>query len=409
MKVSSVVRSVSAVALSAGLVATLALAPTPTPLVAAASTVPVVKTQVTPVANVLTIAGTKVKMFGITLVKTGTMEEKLQGVLCQAGNTCVALVYPASMAPSSVPKGVVALGAKLGDGSGTHWIISAYSQGATVVNNYLKQVVGTPNAPDPDRVTFILTGNPNSKNGGISKIKYGSSAYSILDVKRQYDLWADFPDKPNFWAVANVLAGMLTIHTDYNDVDINSPSNWIRQTGNTTEVLIPTEVPPVLKGLLGFLLSEKTKAKIKAKIDAGYDRTGYVPSPGHILSVPPVNSAPEESVQQAVTLAAPEQGADEQSSAVPAAESANGDEQAAKDATPLVNSKPHLPGAPKKAPQFSSRDSSSEAGKDNGSDAKSASGQSESPSRSKRSKGDDDGASSPAKKPRSGDKHRTAV
>ncbi len=125
-------------------------------------------------------------------------------------------------------------------------------------------------------------GNSTRKYGGADN-EFGvsqPSQYHVIDIAREYDPVADFPDDPtNLLAIANALSGFITLH-DYRDVDINDPNNIVWDEGNTTYVLVPTENLPLLNPLrlVGLnALADQLNGPLKAMVDKGYDRS-YIPA-----------------------------------------------------------------------------------------------------------------------------------
>ena len=226
------------------------------------------------------------------------------GYLCDLpGNTCTNVEWPFL----SIPEGVTAFDAalKAASASGEPIIVSGYSQGGQVAQQWLIQHLDDPNAPSPQDLTFVLFGNSTRLYGG-SLVYFGgqfgglgdvwpTSPYSVIDVARQYEYSADMPDNifsPFYGlAFANALAGGWYLH-DYVSVEqpsaINDPANTVWKVGNITYVLIPTENLPLLDPLRQFgltALADALNAPLKALIDTAYNRDypGVI-SPGVILS-----------------------------------------------------------------------------------------------------------------------------
>ena len=128
-------------------------------------------------------------------------------------------------------------------------IVFAYSNGAQVAQQWLAQFANEPSAPSPADLTFVLIGNPTRADGGVDAPSGGpvwpQSQYQVLDIAREYDWAADYPNNPSspyyLLAVLNVFAGFFTIHADYTNVNINDPANAVWTVGNTTYVLVPTQ------------------------------------------------------------------------------------------------------------------------------------------------------------------------
>ncbi len=80
-------------------------------------------------------------------------------------------------------------------------------------------------SPDAEDLHFILTGNPNRKYGGtrpnwyIERATPNDTKYTVLDVAREYDGAADWPDEFNMLAIANAFPGYFVVHPYYDEVD----------------------------------------------------------------------------------------------------------------------------------------------------------------------------------------------
>lgn len=160
-----------------------------------------------------------------------------------------------------------------------------FSGGARVVSKWLADNADTTDISAED-MSVILLGNGGRKYGGINGWWdfYGDSLmtptdtqFSVLDVARQYDPIADFPDNPfNLLALANALSGFNGVHLKYSDADLNAPGNYVWTEGNTTYVYIPTSQLPLLAGLraLGLdSLADQWEAPLREIIDGAYDRS----------------------------------------------------------------------------------------------------------------------------------------
>lgn len=246
-----------------------------------------------------------------------SLDTALQGSLC-ATSTCSRLDY----VPFATGSGVRALDRELsqlttapskatGDGP---TVVLGFSNGAGVAEAWMAAHSGVAGAPSPDEVSFVLIGNPRRAHGGIMP-PIEPTDYHVIDVVRQYDPMADFPDRPlNLLALANVAAGMLSpMHLDYRGVDLNDPDNVVWTEGNTTYVFVPTEELPLLKPLraLGFdELAAKLNGPLTEIIEKAYDRP-YLDTPEPATVVAP---EPEKTVLAAAGSSAVE---DTESSTAP--------------------------------------------------------------------------------------------
>lgn len=192
-------------------------------------------------------SGTVLALPGADLHVKNDMDEEFRGVFSTAPYTMKVVDYPRNLALDSIPTGVANLDAAIRATPGTI-IVLAYSQGAQVASEWMRQHAADPTAPTPDRLTFVLFGNPLRASGG-SKVGDPTlrttglatptdTPWHIVDVARRYDGYADSPsDKSNADAVRNADLGKLFIHPHYEGVDLNDPSLTIWHRGNTTFVL----------------------------------------------------------------------------------------------------------------------------------------------------------------------------
>ena len=199
-------------------------------------------------------AGTVLALPGADLHVTNDMDEEFCGAFSTPPYTMKVVDYPRNLALDSIPTGVANIDAAIRATPGTI-IVLAYSQGAQVASEWMRQHSHDPTAPGPDRLTFVLFGNPLRASGGA---KVGEptvrttglatptdTPWHIVDVARRYDGYADSPtDKNNAEAVHNADLGKLLIHPHYEGVDLGDPSLTVWQRGNTTFVL--TNEAPLL-------------------------------------------------------------------------------------------------------------------------------------------------------------------
>ncbi len=207
----------------------------------------------------------------------GYINTTLNGAVCAAPSTCTPIPYLTFVTPT----GTAALDTVLKDNPDEPVVIFAYSNGAQAAEYWIAEHANDPDAPPAENVTFIFMGNSIRKYGGADK-EFGisqPSQYKVIDVAREYDPVADFPDNPaNLLALANALAGGFSMH-DYRDVDIDDPNNIVWTEGNTTYVLVPTEKLPLLDPLrvVGLnALADQLNGPLKEIVDQGYDRS-YIP------------------------------------------------------------------------------------------------------------------------------------
>ncbi|MGP4054531.1 PE-PPE domain-containing protein [Mycobacterium sp. 4D054] len=241
---------------------------TPSPAAAAAVTEPVAAAE-SPVPTVLTLT---------PLWPVWPLEFALQGSLCQSGG-CDAVPY----LPFSTAAGVSLLNTRLSSptdagrlASDTGTVVFGYSHGAVVAGRWLAEYADQSWAPPADRLSFVLIGNPMRAHGG-TKPALPHTRYRVVDVVRQYDPVADFPDNPfNLFAMLNIGAGILSsVHLDYTGVDIDDPRNTVWTEDNITYVFVPTQNLPLLTPLrlIGLgRLADALNEPLKELVEQAYDR-----------------------------------------------------------------------------------------------------------------------------------------
>lgn len=219
------------------------------------------------------------------------MADNLSGALCEAPKVCREVSYQWIVSLGETEVGVdtnvetldYAIKNLTADGAGDKKIVYAFSGGARVASVWLQDHADDADAPDADDLTLVLMGNGGRKYGGVNGWWYGDTLltptdtqYSVIDVAREYDPIADFPDDPfNLVALANALAAFYYVHLDYSNVDLDDGGNYVWTEGNTTYVFVPTENLPLLQGLrdLGLdSLADEWEDPLRDIIDQAYDR-----------------------------------------------------------------------------------------------------------------------------------------
>ncbi|KMO83537.1 PE-PPE domain-containing protein [Mycolicibacterium chlorophenolicum] len=233
-----------------------------------------------------------------------SIDTALEGSMC-ATNRCSTVPY----VPFVTPDGVRALDARLSQTTGVQpggspTIVLGFSNGAGVAEQWMADNAGKPGAPSPEDVSFVLIGNPRRAYGG-TRPPITPTDYHVIDIVRQYDPMADFPDNPlNLLALANVAAGMLSpMHLDYRSVDLDDPANVVWTEGNTTYVFVPTQDLPLLRPLRAMgmtALADALNEPLKEIVEKAYDRP-YLTTPAE-PSAP--NQEPASTDDTVVTAAA---------------------------------------------------------------------------------------------------------
>ncbi len=219
------------------------------------------------------------------------MDDNLSGELCAEPKVCREVAYQWIISLGETEYGVdddvealdYAIKNITADGAGDKKIVYAFSGGARVASVWLEEHAEDADAPDADDLTFVLIGNGGRKYGGVNGWWYADTLltptdtqYSVIDVAREYDPIADFPDDPfNLLALANAFAAFYYVHMDYSEVDLDDGANYVWTEGNTTYVFVPTENLPLLQGLrdLGLdSLADVLEEPLREIIDGAYDR-----------------------------------------------------------------------------------------------------------------------------------------
>ncbi len=219
---------------------------------------------------------------------------QLRGALCREEKSCTSVDYFALPVGWETEKGAqsvaAAVSARLAQDPDAKVILSGHSQGGQVIYAALRDWSAHPaDAPSRDSVVWVSFGNPENpygrQAGGIGYdngqgLPIGGTAYDGIEVIRQYDGWADYPqDTTNLVAVANAMMGMMTIHNNYWDVDITDPNNATYTTttsagGTITYVWSPTKTLPLV-AWAGPLAPALDKM-LRPTVEAGYQRPGDV-------------------------------------------------------------------------------------------------------------------------------------
>ena len=195
------------------------------------------------------------------------------GAVCDSPNSCTLVYYPWFVTPLGITalEGALATtAAEIADGK---IIVFGYSNGALVAEQWLEQHLNDPNIPSPDRLSFVVIGNP-------ARDLWPDSPYQVIDVSRQYDAASDYPNNPAspyyVLAVMNAGAGFWINHLNYREVDLDDPANAVWSVGNTTYVLTPAPELPLLAGLAPFFPA--LNEQLKAAIETAYIRPVPFPS-----------------------------------------------------------------------------------------------------------------------------------
>lgn len=226
-------------------------------------------------------------------------------------------------------------------------VVFGYSQSAVIATQLKRRLSESAAAGDSvPSLTFVVIGNPTRPNGGLYARFAGQqlpgwtmsgaaptdTAFHTVDIARQYDFFADFPqDSSNALAVANAVMGIVYAH-GYTTVTLDpedpryNPGTVVETYGDTTYYFIPAEHLPLLQPLWDLGVSPEELGKIeptlRGLVEQGYDRSIPFGQPTPAESAAPINSA---ALRAALNAAAPAGG----SAAVPAAGSSRSEPKAA--------------------------------------------------------------------------------
>ncbi|ORX05499.1 PE-PPE domain-containing protein [Mycolicibacillus trivialis] len=181
-------------------------------------------------------------------------------------------------------------------------VVFGYSQSATAATKAMGAL--HQGLAHPENLHFVLAGNPNNPLGGIltrfdfpdSPITGAARTVPLLNIPlgigptptdlfptdiytAEYDGWASFPQDPtNLLADLNALAGILTVHSVYKDLD---PADaFVLGTADQTVFhMIPTKELPILWPLYqlgepGKVLASALEPGLRLGINWGYGNPG---------------------------------------------------------------------------------------------------------------------------------------
>jgi hypothetical protein len=188
---------------------------------------------------------------------------------------------------------------------GQPYLIEGESQSAiiTMLEGQQLAALAAAGQPIPD-VTLVVIGSGNRPDGGLLErfpdlyipgleMQFNGAeateGLAAVDIARQYDFFADFPQYPtNGLADVNALMGLDYVHSTYGngetplvgpftDQYVDGSSEIVKQvTGETTFYFIPTEQLPLFDPLLEMGVPESVinivQPAARVIIEAGYDR-----------------------------------------------------------------------------------------------------------------------------------------
>ena len=181
----------------------------------------------------------------------------LRGELFAAPNEVVKVPYNNFPGSTNTNNGADKLDQMLHSTPGRK-IVAGHSQGAQVADAWLRRY-GPTSDIDPATVTFVMTGDLESKYNGCANVPgsgcvaaYGGNGfpddtpYTVKVIARQYDYFADCPndlsnaDAKKNRSAANLVGGkgeLKPVHNDYSGIGLNDPANKTFVEGNATYIL----------------------------------------------------------------------------------------------------------------------------------------------------------------------------
>jgi hypothetical protein len=204
--------------------------------------------------------------------------------------------------------------------AGNKVIVYGTSQGALVATNEIRTFMAMTNPPDPSKLSFFLTGDLGTPNGGLFERFTGlyipfwdvllngatppNSPYPTVIFTNQYDVAADFPQYVlNPVSDLNAVVGFLLTHGthDYVDLTPTQVANAVQlptspgYTGATTYYELPTQNLPLVTPLrlllpqpYGNALADLLQPDLRVLVDMGYGSGEYanIPTPASLFELP---------------------------------------------------------------------------------------------------------------------------
>lgn len=185
-------------------------------------------------------------LLGATGISQMVMSWMCQRYATTGGRVQVPVSTKASLARDAVVAGVDTLDRAIRGVKGD-MIVFGHSQGAQIAGEWVRKYAGDRTAPGPDRLRFILTGNPQrgrahgAKGGGTSLVDGSAlpdtpnnARWTVWDIARAGDKYAD--------PLPGVLNGMRGggIHTfGYFGLDLDVLPPPVEIVGNTHYFVVP--------------------------------------------------------------------------------------------------------------------------------------------------------------------------
>lgn len=291
-----------------------------------------------PAATVLMLGPT-----GVPVLSDADMASILNGRYAGDDHTRVNVEWPAQAWPQtgltsltvgqSVAAGIEKLEEALEQTSGPT-VVLGISQSALVVDAVQRRLAADPNAPGPDQLSFVVVADMNRGNGIFTGFRgvflpvlnyipelEPVTPHDVLVVAKEYDGWADFPDRSwNLLSTLNAIAGSgiipgfgsehnATVSADLSQVPQKNITTTVNSAGGTTTTyLVPTPDLPLLAPLTNLGVPKPVvdtlNNLLKPVVDAGYSRNDGSPADHPTtsqLSSAATESAPPESTSKPLT------------------------------------------------------------------------------------------------------------
>lgn len=202
------------------------------------------------------------------------------------------------------------------------FVVFGYSQSAAIAMLEKAKLAADYAPGEGPEVSFVVTGSSRPNGGLASRDVTGivtylllgvkrselitdpvptDTQYSTVDIARQYDGFADFPQNPlNLVADLNAYVGILQLHGVYDNHSLSDPGVIDQgKYGDTAYYMISTPVLPLLMplqtlGPAGSVLADALDPALRVIVESAYDRTisPGAPTPFNRLYFPsPVKTA----------------------------------------------------------------------------------------------------------------------
>jgi hypothetical protein len=199
--------------------------------------------------------------------------------------------------------------------AGNNTIVFGASQSSTIVTDEIRALMAA-GSPATDKLSFVLTGDPNNPVGGVFERFTGlyipgldvlfngatppNSPYPTFIYTNEYDGVANFPQYPlNVLADVNAVMGVFLGAHDYADILPSQVANAIQlptspgYTGVTQYYWMPTQNLPLLDPLryiphVGNAVADLLQPDMRVLVDIGYGSGNYanIPTPPSLLQIP---------------------------------------------------------------------------------------------------------------------------